>query len=196
MELDETTLQRSDANSESASTLSILRQTNEPPLPEYYGLGRRLRRLRLTLGISQGEVASHVGVGRSQWAAYEEGTRRIPYEACIRLAGMTRVTTDWIYRGDAMSISHAVLSSIGSGIAIRRDPMQQNSIGLGNSQSLMRDKIVFEETNLLDVHHATDKILAPVDLESEGRSSSKSEDLCSASERAGMPVSGGCDDVR
>lgn len=58
---------------------------------------RKLKQIRLRLGLSQGEIAARLGVeNRAQISAYENGTRDCPIPYLLRYARLARVPLETI----------------------------------------------------------------------------------------------------
>lgn len=63
-------------------------------------VGERLKRLRLSLGRTQGDVAKKLGVGASAISNYEKGDRAVdPYDA-FKLKLVYGAPLEWLYGGD------------------------------------------------------------------------------------------------
>lgn len=63
---------------------------SEPETPEPVELGRRLREAREYLGLSQEQVADHLGIPRPSVSTIEAGKRRITFLELMRLAELYR----------------------------------------------------------------------------------------------------------
>jgi transcriptional regulator with XRE-family HTH domain len=63
---------------------------SEPETPEPVELGRRLREAREYLGLSQEQVADHLGIPRPSVSTIEAGKRRITFLELKRLAELYR----------------------------------------------------------------------------------------------------------
>ncbi len=59
-------------------------------------LGNTLRGLRLAKGYTQQQVADLVGVTKGGISAYETGMRQPSYEVLLKLAGLYKVSTDFL----------------------------------------------------------------------------------------------------
>lgn len=57
-------------------------------------LGLLLKKYRKTNGYKQQEVADAIGIGRSSYSKYENGTRRIEFDSIIRLSVLYNVSLD------------------------------------------------------------------------------------------------------
>lgn len=62
----------------------------------YLQIAARLKQLRMERGMTQAQVARHVGVTRSAFSAYENGTRYPSYDTLINLAHLFSVSTDFL----------------------------------------------------------------------------------------------------
>ena len=62
----------------------------------YLQIAARLKQLRMERGMTQAQVAHHVGVTRSAFSAYENGTRYPSYDTLINLAHLFSVSTDFL----------------------------------------------------------------------------------------------------
>lgn len=67
----------------------------EPATPEPIELGRRLREAREYLGLSQEQVADHLGIPRPSVSTIEAGKRRITFLELKRLAELYRRPLDY-----------------------------------------------------------------------------------------------------
>ena len=68
---------------------------SEPETPEPVELGRRLREAREYLGLSQEQVADHLGIPRPSVSTIEAGKRRITFLELKRLAALYRRPLDY-----------------------------------------------------------------------------------------------------
>lgn len=59
-------------------------------------LGSKLKKLRESRQLKQGQVAAIIDVTRSAICTYENDTRQPPYDILVRLAELYRVTTDYL----------------------------------------------------------------------------------------------------
>lgn len=66
--------------------------TNERP--EYIRFGKNISRARKELKLSQGHVASLLGVSQSTYASYETASRKVPLSIIVRLADILKKTPD------------------------------------------------------------------------------------------------------
>jgi len=58
---------------------------------------KKLKQIRLRLGLSQGEIASRLGVeNRAQISAYENGTRDCPVVFLLKYARLARVPLETV----------------------------------------------------------------------------------------------------
>jgi transcriptional regulator with XRE-family HTH domain len=64
----------------------------------YRQIGEKIRKLRLTKGISQKELASHVGVTYQQIQNYEKGKSKIPVDRLIKIAEALEVSLDYFLK--------------------------------------------------------------------------------------------------
>lgn len=65
---------------------------------EWQEAGERVRRTRLTLGLSQADLGAHVGLDRTMIAKIEAGTRRIDALELIALSRALGVPVDFVFR--------------------------------------------------------------------------------------------------
>ncbi|NPB05901.1 MAG: helix-turn-helix transcriptional regulator [Aquificae bacterium] len=70
-----------------AGTMAIYRQ-----------IGEKIRRLRLTKGLSQKELANYVGVTYQQIQNYEKGKSKIPVDRLIKIAEALEVSLDYFLK--------------------------------------------------------------------------------------------------
>jgi transcriptional regulator with XRE-family HTH domain len=64
----------------------------------YRQIGEKIRKLRLTKGISQKELANHVGVTYQQIQNYEKGKSKIPVDRLIKIAEALEVSLDYFLK--------------------------------------------------------------------------------------------------
>lgn len=77
-------------------------------------IGKRLEALRKAKKIgSQEKAASAMGIERSRYANWENGTGKIPVDQAIKLKNLTGVTLDYIYTGDASALPLELAISLG-----------------------------------------------------------------------------------
>jgi|GEM_PF-4235008 len=71
----------------------------------YRIIGEHLRRRRIELQLSQGEVAKAIGVSRQLYARYERGLSRISAEALKKLSEFLNITLQSLYAGVASALA-------------------------------------------------------------------------------------------
>lgn len=81
-------------------------------------VGERLAKTTAALQLLDGEIAKRAGVTKSAWSNYIHGIRPLDLDAAIRLCERTKITLDWIYRGD--------LSGVARELADKIDPPSNN----------------------------------------------------------------------
>lgn len=81
-------------------------------------VGERLAKTTAALQLLDGEMAKRAGVTKSAWSNYIHGIRPLDLDAAIRLCERTKITLDWIYRGD--------LSGVARELADKIDPPSNN----------------------------------------------------------------------
>ena len=59
-------------------------------------LGKRLRQLRQNSRLKQDQVANWIGVNKYTICSYENDVRQPSYEILVKLAGIYRVSTDYL----------------------------------------------------------------------------------------------------
>ena len=59
-------------------------------------LGQRIRKLRTGAGLTQGELAEKLCLGKSAVSAYETGDRTPKESVIVAIASLFNVTTDWL----------------------------------------------------------------------------------------------------
>jgi len=64
----------------------------------YRQIGEKIRRLRLTKGLSQKDLAGYVGVTYQQIQNYEKGKSKIPVDRLIRIAEALEVSLDYFLK--------------------------------------------------------------------------------------------------
>ena len=65
------------------------------------GVCQRLREIRQRLNLSQGEVASQLGISRERLASYEEGRAPVRYEFALRFCWQLVVSEEWLALGES-----------------------------------------------------------------------------------------------
>jgi transcriptional regulator with XRE-family HTH domain len=64
----------------------------------YRQIGEKIRKLRLTKGLSQKDLAKYVGVTYQQIQNYEKGKSKIPVDRLIRIAEALEVSLDYFLK--------------------------------------------------------------------------------------------------
>jgi len=64
----------------------------------YRQIGEKIRKLRLTKGLSQKDLAKYVGVTYQQIQNYEKGKSKIPVDRLIRIAEVLEVSLDYFLK--------------------------------------------------------------------------------------------------
>jgi len=64
----------------------------------YRQIGEKIRKLRLTKGFSQKDLAKYVGVTYQQIQNYEKGKSKIPVDRLIRIAEALEVSLDYFLK--------------------------------------------------------------------------------------------------
>lgn len=59
-------------------------------------LGKRLRELRINLGLTQAQVSERIGISTALISSYEIASRYPSYDKLIKLATLYGVTTDYL----------------------------------------------------------------------------------------------------
>ncbi|WP_370877134.1 helix-turn-helix domain-containing protein [Kaistia dalseonensis] len=67
-------------------------------------VGARLKMLRAVYSEKQAEFAARFGMSPNQYNQYENGKRHLPVHHAIRVAAITGVTLDWLYRDDVSGL--------------------------------------------------------------------------------------------
>lgn len=79
----------------------------------YAEQGKRLRAVRLALGIDQTELAKLMGAkGHPAVSNWESGRNQVPLQAAIRLWSRRQVSLDWLYLGVRHAMPVALLEKI------------------------------------------------------------------------------------
>lgn len=68
-------------------------------------IGRRLERLRETLGLTRAEMADRLSVDRTNYGRFETGARMLPLDIGYRISRRYSVTMDWLYVGRTEHLS-------------------------------------------------------------------------------------------
>ncbi|QWW71035.1 helix-turn-helix domain-containing protein [Rhizobium sp. WYJ-E13] len=62
-------------------------------------IGQRLRSVRAARGVTQSELAAHIGVAFQQIQKYENGTNRLSVAVMLRLCSFMKVDAGWFVNG-------------------------------------------------------------------------------------------------
>lgn len=94
-------------------------------------LGARIAALRKDAGLSQAELASHLGVSASAVGMYEQGRREPSADTLVAIARVFRVSTDYLLTGrpadklDDQTLARLLLRTVGEAEArLQRRPDQ------------------------------------------------------------------------
>ena len=82
------------------------------PVPEDLIIGKNLYNIRKTKGISQSDVAEHLGITFQQIQKYEKGTNRISASTLLRLSEFLNVEIKDFFQGLINQEKHAPLSKM------------------------------------------------------------------------------------
>jgi len=75
-------------------------------------IGKRLYATRTALEMTQAAFADRLGMSQSTYALYETGKRMLPPRWAVAIALKFRVSTDWLYLGDASGIAYTLHEKI------------------------------------------------------------------------------------
>ena len=81
----------------------MAKSTNCPADPDGFdhkAFGRRLREVRLTLGLTEEQAAADAGRSVMTWRKYEETGRGYITAAIVQFASVHRIRLDWLFCGD------------------------------------------------------------------------------------------------
>jgi transcriptional regulator with XRE-family HTH domain len=59
----------------------------------------RLKKIRLTLGLAQGDMADRIGVKRSAYSHYETGIRLLPESVAATVCRIFFINEEWLLEG-------------------------------------------------------------------------------------------------
>ena len=71
-------------------------------------LAKRLELTREALGLNAAQLCKRIGIKENRWSQYESGQRRITLEVAEAFCDEFDLTLDWIYRGKAGQLPHAL----------------------------------------------------------------------------------------
>ena len=74
-------------------------------------IGETLRVLREASGLTQAEIAKHIGIKPVTYSTYENGTREAPAEIIVRLSILYDVPTDIILQKTRMSKGNIIVQN-------------------------------------------------------------------------------------
>lgn len=83
-------------------------------------IGDRLYATRTALGLTQAAFAERLGLSQPTYALYETGRRMLPPKWAVAVAVHCRVTTDWLYLGDASGIPYKLHDAIMQAVDSRK----------------------------------------------------------------------------
>lgn len=72
-------------------------------------IGRNLKLLRESNDLTQEQIASYLGIGRSAYANYEAGEREAPLEVLERSAALLGCELDVLFEEDAEAVKSQML---------------------------------------------------------------------------------------
>lgn len=75
-------------------------------------IGRRLKRLRGTTGLAQGEFCRRAGISQSAYSQWETGRQKPGLDGATALVDAYRITLDYIYLGDESSLSYRLVAAL------------------------------------------------------------------------------------
>lgn len=75
-------------------------------------VGKRLAQTTAALRLRDNEMAQRAGVSKSTWSNYVNGLRPLDIDAAIKLCERTKVTLDWLYRGDISGVARELADKI------------------------------------------------------------------------------------
>lgn len=75
-------------------------------------IGRRLREIRVSTGLSQSEFAEFLGTSFRSYRAYETGDREITSALVLKIEEMPNVPAGWLLAGENLDIGESGLSII------------------------------------------------------------------------------------
>lgn len=88
------------------------------PIPSE--IGDRLYATRTALELTQAAFAERLGLSQPTYALYETGKRMLPPRWAVAIAVHCRVTTDWLYLGDASGIPYKLHDAIMAAVDERK----------------------------------------------------------------------------
>lgn len=79
----------------------------------YQDVGKRLARVRRTLGLTQSAMAERMGMPFTRWNNYELGVSLIPVAEALKLKRIVPgLSTDWVYGNDRSSLSVGLAAAL------------------------------------------------------------------------------------
>lgn len=97
--------------------------TGVPDSEAQKAMGMRLRAIREALGLTQEDMAAHMGVVITALSAWESGRNRIDIVKLARSAARWGFTTDWVARGDLSGLPRAIADRVEE--IVRRGPVSR-----------------------------------------------------------------------
>ena len=70
---------------------------------DYVDMGKRVRKQRQLIGLTQQELAERIGVSTSFWGHVERGTRKASLETLVALSNALGVGVDYLLAGSLQS---------------------------------------------------------------------------------------------
>ena len=92
-------------------------------------IGERLRKRRIEMGLSQSDIAGHLGLAFQQVQKYERGANRIGAGLLLRLSGILEVPVTYFYDGVADSKAAGAAVALGADRELLEMVRAYNAIG-------------------------------------------------------------------
>lgn len=99
--------------------------SGEPDSEAQKAMGVRLQAAREALGLTQDDMAGHMGVGVSTLSAWEIGRNQIDIVKLAKSATRWGFTTDWVARGDMSGLRKDLADKIEAMIAAGPTPRRR-----------------------------------------------------------------------
>jgi transcriptional regulator with XRE-family HTH domain len=90
----------------------ITKVMTAPDAKSLPAIAHRLRATREALGLSQAEFCRRAGIATNTYNQYERAKGRPELDKAMAICEAFHLTLDWIYRGDASQIPHALARSL------------------------------------------------------------------------------------
>jgi transcriptional regulator with XRE-family HTH domain len=106
------------------------------PHPVDIDVGKRVRKLREVLGITQEQLADHLGISFQQVQKYEKGTNRISASRLVAIAGKLGVSAGSLLPPDERTDSRDARDVLVANLTAERDDLARRLAAVRDASAL------------------------------------------------------------